>query len=596
MSSNEISLEQLRRLISFNGGGCFNLFLGAGISRDAPTHGPIWSEMQVELLQAIFDRMEAEGWPASSNFPIHREKTRELKVRPELFWREMMEVAGENFVWKALDAVETGAPNENHARIATLLETGRCRWAVTTNFDEHIEPFLSDDVSVFIPMDVIKFSSSDSSAYVKLHGSIGSKSTLAYTLEHYDTLKQRHEVILDSILSSYPLVIAGYSGYDTDILPVLRSLVNRIPWMVVIRHPGSPQDQPILQIAAESSRSYILESTCPQTLQILTEGLNNPYLELPSAPIRDKASCYADAAGEVGIHLCPMILVIAFRLSGSWGLVHQYAWLTHDAIMDTRYQTLISTKEYQHIHQMLALSLKLAGDSAGAQIMLEEANNSLGKCETASLDDLFRSLFYEAVARDAPTQADGNSDITPMRNTTPDRTPSEVLEFQLAMSKTLAIPNRMDVFELYWMIGVTKRREGQRSCAVEAFNEALPYVLDSAVTYMKKGHFLLDFGVAVFEHGAELQDNKLAEQAHTILLCCEKCTEVSGDYTTNAKSNLMLAKLYLGGDSFSEAWNRIRLARLAVCKTEDTALSKRIEEVARVLGDIEMRVGGGPQK
>jgi hypothetical protein len=52
MSTTEISLEGLRRLVSTIDSGYLNLFLGAGISRDAPTHGPIWSEMQVKFLHA----------------------------------------------------------------------------------------------------------------------------------------------------------------------------------------------------------------------------------------------------------------------------------------------------------------------------------------------------------------------------------------------------------------------------------------------------------------------------------------------------------------------------------------------------------------
>lgn len=589
MNTNEISLERLRRLVSKIDSGGLNLFLGAGISRDAPTHGPIWSEMQVGFLQAVFDRMEADGWPAASDFPAQREKTRELDVRPELFWREMIGITGENVIWKALGAAGVGPPNENHARVATLLEGGRCRWAITTNFDEHVEALLADDVSVVIPTDNIGFSDLDSSTYVKLHGSIGVGRALSYTLEHYDELKRRHELLLETILLGRPLVIAGYSGYDTDVLPSLRSLADQIPWIIVIRHPGSPDGQPVLQLAAELSRSYVLESTCPQALGMLTDGLEVKTPGSMSAQsTRDSASYYAEAVEGVGMHLCPAILLAAFRLGGAWGLVRKYAWLTHDALTDTRYRPSISEREYQRIHQDLALSLKLAGDSNGAQIMLNEAKASLDESGTGP-SDFLRQMRAEAVTKDAPSQL-GEKSI-PTRITFPGLKSSDIIKAQLKMAKKFGNLSKKEIFETNWQIGITRRREGNPSRAIEAFNEAAAIVLEDVVTHLERDHFLLDFGGAVYEHATELRDDDLAEQAHLILRSCEKCTEESQDWGTNARANLMLAKLYTNGGSFTEAWERIRLARLAVGRTEDTALSERIEQLAHLLEDLQKHLG-----
>lgn len=589
MSTNEISLEQLQRLSSQIDDHGFNLFLGAGISRDAPTHGPIWSEMQVGLLHAVFDRMEAESWPAAANFPAHREKTRELKVRPEVFWREMISVIGENLVWKALDAAGVGSPNDNHERIAALLEHGRCHWAITTNFDEHIESVLADNVPVVTLMDDAEPPGSGSSTYLKLHGSIRSKPTLAYTLEHYDSFKRRHEILLEAILPGRPLIIAGYSGFDTDVVPVLLALANRIPWIVVIRHPGSPNDEPVLQLAAEGSQAYVLESTCPQALKILTEGIDFKRRELRPAPSRDRINYYIEAAGGVGMHLCPAILLTSFRLVGDWELVHKYAWLTHDAMTDTRYRPSISNEEYRRVHQNLAFCLKIAGDPPGAQIMLNEAKASLEESEMG-IADVLQNIMAEAVTSDAPSHLGRSSDATRLRVSVPG-SPSDILAARLKMGKIFGNLSKKSIFELNWMIGVTSRREGQPSRAIEAFNNAMEIVLDNVVTHLERGRFLLDFGGAVFEHGVELQDDELAKQAHTILMCCEKCTEDSGDCVTNARANLMLAKLYVGGDSFREAWDRIRLARQAVGKTGDTALAERIEVFARFLEDIQKRIG-----
>jgi hypothetical protein len=147
----------------------------------------------------------------------------------------------------------------------------------------------------------------------------------------------------------------------------------------------------------------------------------------------------------------------------------------------------------------------------------------------------------------------------------------------------------VNYFESNWQIGVTRRREGNPSSAIKAFTEAALIASDDIITHLERGHFLLDFGVAVFEHAVELRDVKLAEQAHLIFLSCDKYTKDSEDWRTNAQANLMLSKLYTNGARLAEAWERIRLARLAVCKTGDTYLSERIKQMQRLLEDIQKR-------
>lgn len=583
-----ISLEYFRKLASTIDWHGFNLFFGAGISRDAPTCGPIWSEMQIGFLSAVFDRMRAERWPVASEFPTDQEKIQHLDIRPELFWREILSTTGEMVVQTALAAAGAGPPNTNHAYIAALLKSGRCKWAFTTNFDEHVEAVLPGNVSVVIPTEEMVIPEHDSSTYVKLHGSIRFEETLSYTLEHYDSLRQRNERHLRDILSRRPLVIAGYSGYDTDVLPILTDIGGHIPWIVVIRHPGSPSDQPILQLADDRLHRYVIESSCPQSLHVLAEGLDYQFpRENFMSCSRIPASYYAEAAEKMPMHLCPMVLQTFFWLTGAWKLVRKYAWLTHDAVTDIRYRRLISELEYQRVHQRIAICLKLAGDSISARTMLNEAKASLEKMKaTAPLSAVSAQIQAEALVNATPTHRGAG----PAAKMSIPFTPADVFAAHLAIVKSYGISDKKRVFEANWQLGTVRRREGRPDLALEAFNEAAAILMDDVVTHLERGHFLLDFGGAAYEHAVKQLDEDLATQASRILRFCDLYTRDSADWRTNAQANLMLARLHATAGNFPESRKHILVAKDAVSRTGDCALLERIEQLARLVDSDEQEL------
>ena len=78
-----------------------------------------------------------------------------------------------------------------------------------------------------------------------------SSESLSFTLEHYDTLQERNKKLFSNSLRGLPLIVLGYSGNDTDVLPVLDEISKDIPKVIVIMHPGSPKNQPILKVVAE---------------------------------------------------------------------------------------------------------------------------------------------------------------------------------------------------------------------------------------------------------------------------------------------------------------------------------------------------------
>lgn len=315
----EISLSELQQRMSALGDAPLNMFFGAGISRDPPTCGPIWSEMQAGFIDAIFDRMARERWPIAAEFAADRLLAKSLGVRPETFWRQMLLFAPENVVGDALGAAGLGPPNANHDSIAALLSSGRCRCAATTNFDEHVEPLLDDGVRVAVPTTHEDFA--DTVIYLKLHGTLRNSRSLSYTLEQYDSLRERNARLLGAMLPGRPLVIAGYSGYDTDVLPALQAVLSRVPWLVVVKHPGAPDSQPILQLANEDARSHVLVARCSDLFSILTDGIHMVPSTAPQQGEERAQHCYASAANQLAMECCPLSLVALFHLTAHWDMV-----------------------------------------------------------------------------------------------------------------------------------------------------------------------------------------------------------------------------------------------------------------------------------
>ena len=573
---NRISLNNFKILVSKIDVNGFNLLLGAGISKDPPTCGPIWTEMQVGFLNAVFDRMEDERWPVSTVFPAHRKRIKKLNIRPELFWRQMLTLTSKEVIWKALEAAGVGPCNENHIIIAALLKSGFCKWAITTNFDEYIEKNFNGSQKVAIVTSDTKVSDVVTSNYIKLHGSLSVGQSLSYTLEHYDDLVRRNAVYLEATIPKRPLIIAGYSGYDTDILPILKDLAKKVPWIIVLHYPGSHYDQPILKLATKGSRIFVLESTCPDALSILSKNIN---LFLPSISAeslkKDGLMCYSDAVEKLEMHLCPEILLVTFSLTGSWDLVQNYAWLTHDAVQDSRYFCSISKKEYRIIHEKLAMWMKIAGDNNGAKIMMNEARSTLSE-SVNNISNFLNHIQVEAIIKNTPSQSAMKATNITVQH---DKRPSDTIAALYDFNRRGRNSTKREIFNTNWQIGINRRREGNPSGAIKAFNKASEVVMDAVITHLERGRFLLDFGVAVFQHAVELSDSELAEQAYLIFIGCIEQTESSEDWGTNARANMMIARIVAIVDNFTEASKHLDLARLAASKTDDKSLAVRIKEL-----------------
>ncbi|MCP5057763.1 MAG: hypothetical protein GY937_13720 [bacterium] len=502
---------------------------------------------------------------------------------------------GASVVHEAIAAAGVGEPNLNHELLATLLGSGLCETAITTNFDEHVEPLLSANVEVLVPSQLETEMAVDGPTYLKLHGSIGQPASLSFTLEQYDQLLPRNLALFELVESDAPLVVAGYSGYDTDVLPAIRAAAARAPWTAVVQHPGSNDDQPILDLADDPElRCSILVSDCATAFSVLCATLGLAFGE-PSAhtaTLRDDVDHYAAAVSKLRPFELPRVLMDTFGLAGEWNLVRRYARLCHDALTDERYRALGSAREFESLHHALALALRFAGDAIGARTMLGEARSSLEE-NGGPLSAHMRQQQAESIVADAPSQLHSGEPrvIEPRRGFLP----SDVLTAQGRLAELFGgARDDHSSFMRNWEIGVTRRREGQPGAAIGAFEAGLEFALSERATHLERGRFLLDFGGAVAEHSGQLRDDEMAQQAHVILLASESATAEAGDYRTNGRANLMLARLYMGGESFDEARDRIERARSAAARTGDSALDGRIESLANLLGQLE--AGRGPHR
>jgi hypothetical protein len=591
MTRNLASIQEFEKLWAGRAVPEFNLFLGAGISKDPPTNGPIWTQMQAGFLSALFGRMESENWPIIENYPQDREIARELDVRPETFWRLLLESCREEVVWSALQAADLGPPNRNHQNIAALLTAGRCRLAVTTNFDEHIERLLSPSVHVKVITDQSHWALGDVPTYLKLHGSVSAGTSLSYTLEQYDGLRERHMKLVDA-LSGRPLIVAGYSGYDTDVLPALKQSVGKLPWVVVIRHPGSPATQPILELGKDLDNVYLLELRSSEVFDLLTRGFAPADdRRRTDFDVRTSDDVYRSAAGLIEMPYCPFYLMHLFSLVGSWQLVTRYGWLTHDACLDTRYRDRLADPEFRNLHTAVSYALKLAGDDSGSRIMLSEASNSLDETG-GSVSEAIKIRSAAAFAQGAPDRQ-GPAHQPHQALSESQRRPSDVLSFGQQWTAMLKGPNAdpKDTFSRWWQIGIARRRERDSSGAVEAFNQCAALMMEhqGLLSRLEDGHFLLDYGGALLDEAQRTQSDELLGKADVAYQMSERVTREIGDWPTNARALFMRAQVSYISDLLDEAKQSAASALESALKTHESALSEKIQRFINALGSSRPR-------
>ena len=169
------SMDLFKKLTSIHS---FNVFVGAGISRNSPANAPVWREFQQKFIFDLFNRIEQERW-----FPtkwVEKEKTVLLNhsFRPEQFWEIMQVHTSLELVTNCLESLNQGKSNLCHMVLSRCFENNIISNIITTNFDEYIEKASSNLSNIIIDSsDIKKFqicstSKKSENVLFKIHGSL----------------------------------------------------------------------------------------------------------------------------------------------------------------------------------------------------------------------------------------------------------------------------------------------------------------------------------------------------------------------------------------------------------------------------------------
>ena len=133
------------------------------------------------------------------------------------------------------------SPNSCHQAIAQLCKQGKLQGILTTNFDTLIERALNNEAVAYHVITPNRINHDDTIPVVKAHGTIDDPDSLVFTRgDYYLGIHEDIREMLKSNMMGSTVVIAGYSGNDIDVFPLMRSflenkilnqvhVVNRVP-------------------------------------------------------------------------------------------------------------------------------------------------------------------------------------------------------------------------------------------------------------------------------------------------------------------------------------------------------------------------------
>lgn len=217
-----------------------SFFVGAGISKEAPSYLPDWAEFRDALLSAMIERLCAGGFLSQvEGKSIGREllaygSRHSLWLRPEVVLQWIYSYTP-RAIQNMLQVFSLGHPNSNHRTLALLCACSNARVG-TCNFDVHIEHALDN---AEVPYQVFagsrksgrcrsfrqyaQFEITSPSGLVpilKIHGCVSAPSTIRATVQQESRpMPVGGRQALRCLARQRLLIVAGYSGRDFDILP-----------------------------------------------------------------------------------------------------------------------------------------------------------------------------------------------------------------------------------------------------------------------------------------------------------------------------------------------------------------------------------------
>lgn len=262
------------------------LWIGAGISADAPTNGPLGRTLTDRALNHYF----APGTRETLVSLYAELDAPNAKYRPRLetVLDVLVDAHGLDALTDVLSDLSTAAPNRHHARVAKLQLAGT--GVVTANFDTCIERATAH------PVEVVHFHGD-----IGPYGSIATLGARLQVIEHGFTkamLKALQKTLERS--DGGTLAFIGYSGSDFfDATPFLTTFFSRaaprqIIWhkysshSLTIRKPNSDDGEIVARAMAAGNKVLIAQGTLDDFFETLVDDKFH-HSSTPSHGVKTRA-------------------------------------------------------------------------------------------------------------------------------------------------------------------------------------------------------------------------------------------------------------------------------------------------------------------
>ncbi len=195
----------------------FFLYLGAGISIDAPSSSPSWWKLMSDILEETFKAVPEEHQEVANKLA-----TSDSSRSPEEVMESYHFVLQEK-LFEVFELLNEGGPNANHRIIAKMVKAGKVRSILTTNFDEFIERALDmEGVEYKVICTNNEFKEylnggCKGFAILKIHGTVSRPDTIVAVSNHYKLGKGfggMKATVTHHFIQNYPTLFFGYSGWD----------------------------------------------------------------------------------------------------------------------------------------------------------------------------------------------------------------------------------------------------------------------------------------------------------------------------------------------------------------------------------------------
>ncbi len=571
------SIDIFEKLTSKNS---FNVFVGAGISRNSPANAPIWREIQKKFISDLFDIVKTENWFPKESMDKERSILLDQDFRPEQFWEMIQIQTSLAFVSNCLKTLDQGQPNLCHKVIAHCIENNVAENIITTNFDEYIEKAClnyPDFITVQSDIEKVKKKSTFKNAgkiLFKIHGSLSNPKSLLFTLKHLDRLPDWKKELLIDLLKKRPLLIAGYSGYDEDILPILKQINNQIPFIIIVAYPGSSETEPVKELITNHPKNILIERDINK---IVEDWVNNipAFKNIVIPEDRQKINwTIEDTLARLSVPYIPYIISSLFSFSGHRKLAAKYAETAVDAVEEPKYSFQIDDS----VKNQITLNCYILTSITGINLFSKVKLNKITEFNNLPNND----ILYIQINRIWGISIGQNS------------TKSELAE-ALLFAKGILNVDKLEIninaylkFRVYWIIARINSRNEDHNSAIEAYLEADNFMPEKDIQEYMKGSFYLDYGSAIFSFCYANKTELSLHQAHNLFLESEKISTKASDFITLVQSKIMLSKINVWAGNINNAQKYCQEAKTISQDTGDNSLINRTTELENYINNCKV--------